>query len=56
MTKQREYIICGNYGRGWEEVDTMETPEEGKQRLKEYRENEPEYKHKLKSKFVKNSK
>ena len=37
-----EYQIQGNYGYyGWEEVTAEETYKEAKQRLKEYRENEP---------------
>jgi hypothetical protein len=51
--KIKEYIISGNYGQGWEELHTEETLAEAKQRLKEYRENEPEYAHKLKIKNAK---
>jgi len=43
-----EYQVLGNYGEGWEEVITEETRTEALARLKEYRENEPEYAHKLK--------
>lgn len=51
--KQKEYIVCGNYGTGWEEVYTATTMEEARQILKDYRENEPQYPHKLKVKFAK---
>lgn len=36
-----EYQIQGYYSYGWEEVTAEETRSEGKERLKEYRENEP---------------
>ena len=51
--KTKDYIICGNYGQGWEEVDTRTTLSEGKQILKDYNENEKEYNHKLKIKWSK---
>ena len=49
----KEYIICGNYGQVWEEVNTTETLAEARQSLKEYRDNEPQYSHKLKIKWSK---
>ena len=49
----KEYIICGNYGQGWEEVNTEMTMEDARRSLKEYRENEPQYIHKLKIKWIK---
>jgi hypothetical protein len=42
-----EYAIQGNYGQGFEDVTTETTRKEAKERLKEYRENEPQYSHRL---------
>ena len=42
-----EYTIQGNYGQGWEDVTAEDTRPEAKNRLKEYRENEPQYAHRL---------
>lgn len=39
----KEYIIQQRTEQGWEEVHSEETKEEALQRLKEYRENQPEY-------------
>lgn len=44
-------VIQGHYGQGWEDVDTdVDTPE-GRHRIREnlrlYRENEPQYPHRL---------
>lgn len=39
------YVIQGNYGQGWEDVTEEDKYFEGKERLKEYNENEPEYPH-----------
>ena len=36
-----EYQIHGNYGQGFEEVCAEDTRKEARERLKEYRENEP---------------
>lgn len=36
-----EYQVHGHYAHGWEEVTAEETRAEAKERLKEYRENEP---------------
>lgn len=48
-----EYRILSNYGYGYEETTTESTYKEGKERLKEYRTNEPNYSHKLICKRVK---
>jgi hypothetical protein len=48
-----EYQIHGNYGQGYEEVCAEDTWKEARARLKEYRENEPMYSHKLVCKRVK---
>lgn len=44
------WVVQGNYGYGdgWEDVTAEETYREARQRLKEYRENEPQYPHRLK--------
>lgn len=44
-----EFVIQGYYGRqhGWEDVTTEETYREARDQLRAYRENEPEYRHRL---------
>ena len=42
-----EYVVQGNYGSGWEDVNANETLHDGKRSVKEYRENEPQYSHRL---------
>lgn len=42
-----EYHIQGNYGAGWETVTAEDDPDEARQRLTEYDENEPEYPHRI---------
>ena len=37
------WLLEGNYGCGWEYILTEYTSSEGIARLKEYRENQPEY-------------
>ena len=44
---QDEYIIQGDYGQGWEDVTAESTRKECKERLKEYRQNEPMYSHRM---------
>ena len=44
---REEFQIQGNYGQGWEEVTAEDTRKEAQARLKEYRENQPEYPHRL---------
>lgn len=50
-----EYAVQGNYnyGDGWEDLTSEATRTEAKQRLKEYRENEPQYSHRLIKRRVK---
>ena len=50
-----EYIVQGNYnyGDGWEDLTSEVTRKEAKERLKEYRENEAQYPHKLIKRRVK---
>lgn len=50
-----EYILMANYGygHGFEEETTEETYKDIKQRLKEYRDNAPEYSYKWIKKRVK---
>lgn len=51
-----EYHVQGNYGgvAGWETVSIEETYAEGKQMLKDYNENEPQYPHRLIKRRVRN--
>jgi hypothetical protein len=42
-----EWRVYGLYIHGWEEVTCEETYREGRERLKEYRENEPETRFRL---------
>lgn len=42
-----EYEIQGNYGQGWECVTTEETRSDAMAQLACYRENEPEYAHRI---------
>jgi len=39
--------VYGNYGAGWECVTAEASRREALRRLREYRENEPQYAHKL---------
>lgn len=50
-----EYVIIGNYGYGdgWEDLTSEDNRTDAKQRLKEYRENEPQYDHRLIKRRVK---
>ncbi len=41
------YVVQGAYGQGWEDVCAEETGKEARARLKEYRENETQYAHRL---------
>lgn len=36
-----EFQVHGNYAHGWEEVTAEDTRKEARERLREYRENEP---------------
>lgn len=47
-----EFAIQGNYGQGWEDVSIEETRREASQCLRLYRENEPQYAHRLKVRRV----
>jgi hypothetical protein len=49
-----EYDIEGNYGQGWEVVTTEETYRAAREQLKCYRENEPQYPHRIKCHRVRN--
>lgn len=49
-----EFVIQGNYGQGWEDVNTETTYLDGIRSLKEYRENEPQYPHRRIVRKVKN--
>jgi hypothetical protein len=48
-----EYVLLADYGYGYEEETAEETSKEIRQRLKEYRENAPQYLYKIKVKRVK---
>lgn len=48
-----EYQVHGKYAHGWEEVTAEDTRNEAKERLKEYRENEPGTEFKIVRKRVK---
>lgn len=48
-----EFTIQGNYGQGWEDVTAEDNRREARERLKEYRENEPQYPHRLITRRVK---
>ncbi|MEU6362182.1 hypothetical protein [Streptomyces albidoflavus] len=48
----REYVVQGNYGSGWEDVNTETTKEDGYRSLEEYRENEPQYSHRLRTRIA----
>lgn len=43
----KAYVVQGDYGVGWEDVTEEETRPEGLARLREYRENSPEFPHRL---------
>ena len=51
MTYQRKtqdvWIVQGAYGYGWEDVTAEDRRREALARLREYRENEPQYPHRL---------
>lgn len=47
-----EHSVEGNFGQGWEEVTCEETRSEGRSRLREYRENDPEHAYRLVTKRV----
>lgn len=42
---KEEFVIQGHYGSGWEDVTSEDKWSEAKARLKEYRDNEPQYPH-----------
>ena len=48
----REWVVQGNYGQGWEDVNTETTREDGERSLKEYRESEPQYSHRLRERIA----
>ena len=51
-----EYTIQGNYGYGdgWEDLTCYDTRREARENLRLYRENEPQYSHRLITCRVKN--
>ena len=42
-----EFIVQGSYGQGWEDVTAEDFLFQARCRLREYRENEPQYPHRL---------
>ena len=44
-----EYVVQGHYGdeHGWEDVCAEESRTEAAERLREYNENEPQYRHRV---------
>lgn len=46
------YVLQGNYGCGWESVLEEDKRKDAMERLKEYRENQPQYPHKVIKKRV----
>ena len=49
-----EWTIEGNYGYGWDVLTTETTRTAAREMLKTYRENEPQYSHRIKKHRVKN--
>jgi hypothetical protein len=49
------WTVQGNYGQGWEDLTSETTRAEAKQRLKEYRDNEPGVSHRLVKQRLKKS-
>jgi hypothetical protein len=47
MEHTHEYIVQGAYGYGWEDVTAEDERKEALARLREYRENEPQYPHRI---------
>lgn len=50
------WVLEGNYGCGWEYILEEDTRKEGMARLREYRENQPQYPVRLAKKRVKKEK
>jgi hypothetical protein len=50
--KHTEYAVQGNYGQGWEDETYEDDRRQALKRLREYRENMPEYPHRLISRRV----
>lgn len=42
-----EWNVQGSYGCGWEDVTAEDSYREARARLREYRENQPQYPHRL---------
>jgi len=50
-----EYIVQGYYqGHGWEDETAEDNRKDARQRLKEYRENQPQYPHRMIARRVRN--
>lgn len=48
-----EWVLQGNYGYGWDDLVTYDNKEEAERDYKDYRENEPEYTHRIRKRVVK---
>jgi uncharacterized protein YjlB len=51
---KEEFTVQGNYGQGWEDVTSEDTYSEARERLREYRENEINYPHRIVTRRVLN--
>ena len=52
VTKRRNkyvylWVVQGHYGQGWEDENAEEDSKNGRRSLREYRENMPQYPHRL---------
>ena len=52
MTKT-EFMVQGAYGQGWEDLTSEDNRPEARERLREYKENELSYDHRLITRRVK---
>lgn len=48
-----EWVLQGNYGYGWDDLVTYDSKEEAEADYKDYRENEPEYAHRIRKRLIK---
>lgn len=48
-----EWVLQGNYGYGWDDLVTYDNKEEAERDYKDYRENEPEYTHRIRKRLIK---
>lgn len=48
-----EWVLQGNYGYGWDDLVTYESKEEAQEDYKTYREEEPEFAHRIRKRLIK---